>query len=61
MSDPDKIAPLIGVAAVTDMLLQWLGQPGADDLASEELLADLRALRDRIELRLQAAADARRS
>lgn len=61
MSEPDEIAPLIGVAAVTDMLLQWLGQPGADGLASEALLADLQALRDRIEQRLQAAADARRS
>ena len=43
---------LVGVAAVTDILLRWLRRPDVEHLAGEELLSTLRDLRERIELEL---------
>jgi hypothetical protein len=50
----DALGPLIGLAAVTELLLDWARRPGVDHLAGDHLLADLRELLARIEHELAA-------
>jgi hypothetical protein len=54
--DDDGVGPLIGLAAVTDLLLSWARRPGVDHLADDRLLADLRAFRLRVEHELSSRA-----
>jgi len=43
------------IAAVAELLLGWLSEPGTDHLADEALLTDLQDLRERVEAELRAA------
>ena len=56
---PDHLSPLILTSALVDLLIESLGQPETAGLAGAGLDADLRALRARLEVELEAQSSRR--
>jgi len=57
---PDHMSPLILTSALVDLLIESLEQPETAGLANARLHTDLRALRARLEVELEARSGRKR-